>query len=54
MNKSVMQLVKSLVSEETFNDLINELHTYEDWEEVYREILKEIDEEDRNNREWDE
>ena len=44
--KNVILEVKKLVSEETFKELKNELSTYEDWESVYDEILKEIEEEE--------
>ena len=46
---SVIFRVKNLVSEETFNELKNELGSYEEWESVYDEILREIDEEDLSN-----
>ena len=52
---SVIFRVKNLVNEETFNELKNELGSYEEWESVYDEILREIDEEDLSNEnpeEW--
>ena len=51
--KNVILEVKKLVSEETFEELKNELHTYEDWESVYDEILKEIEEEEFQNGDRD-
>ena len=45
--KSIVQLVKENVSEDTFKILKKELHTYEDWEAVYDEILREIEEEEK-------
>ena len=50
---NVILEVKKLVSEETFKELKNELHTYEDWESVYDEILKEIEEEELQNSDHD-
>lgn len=44
--KNIIQKVKDLVSEETFTELKKELICYEDWENVYDEIQKEIEEED--------
>lgn len=44
--KNVILEVKKLVSEETFKELKNGLNTYEEWESVYDEILKEIEEEE--------
>ena len=51
--KNVILEVKKLVSEETFKELKNELHTYEDWGSVYDEILKEIEEEEFQNGDHD-
>ena len=51
--KNVIMEVKKLVSEETFKELRNELHTYEDWDSVYEEILKEIEEEEFQNGDYD-
>jgi hypothetical protein len=44
--KNIFQKVKDLVSEETYAELKRELISYEDWENVYDEIQKEIEEED--------
>lgn len=39
MNNVILE-VKKLVSEEKFNELKNELSSYEDFEAVYEEFLK--------------
>jgi hypothetical protein len=44
---NVIQLVKLLVSQETFENLKSELSSYEDWESVYDGIMKEIEEEEQ-------
>lgn len=52
--KSVVQLVKELVSEEIFKILKKELNTYEEWESTYEAILNEIEEEERERNYWGE
>ena len=52
MNNVILE-VKKLVSEEKFNELKNELSSYEDFEAVYEEILKEIEEENLKNIDHD-
>ena len=44
--KSVILEVKELVSKEVFEELKNNLHTYEEWEEVLNEIYIEIQNEE--------
>lgn len=50
---NVILEVKKLVSKEVFDELKNELACYEDWEDVYYEILREIEEEKRGDEDYE-